>query len=104
LETDDMLFIVLWDPSEAQGKSLLAFLQTPMRGMAWLKAKLFLGMILIFIPVLFLHLISVFSFRQVHPAGSCRVGTPVFGMDLFVFCRSIHFFMAYRLLKKRWLM
>jgi ABC-2 type transport system permease protein len=47
---------------EKEKKILLALLQTPMRGIEWLTAKLFLGMILIFIAVLFLHLMDGFDF------------------------------------------
>jgi ABC-2 type transport system permease protein len=47
---------------EKEKKILLAFLQTPMREIEWLTAKLFLGMILIFIAVLFLHLMGGFGF------------------------------------------
>lgn len=47
---------------EKEKKILLALLQTPMREIEWLTAKLFLGMILIFIAVLFLHLMGGFNF------------------------------------------
>ena len=47
---------------EKEKKILLALLQTPMREIEWLTAKLFLGMILIFIAVLFLHLMGGFDF------------------------------------------
>jgi len=46
---------------EKEKKLLLALLQTPMREMEWLVAKLFLGMILIFIAVIFLHLLGQFD-------------------------------------------
>jgi ABC-2 type transport system permease protein len=46
---------------EKEKKLLLALLQTPMREMEWLVAKLFLGMILIFIAVVFLHLLGQFG-------------------------------------------
>ncbi|MFH0918841.1 MAG: ABC transporter permease, partial [Fibrobacterota bacterium] len=46
---------------EKEKKLLLALLQTPMREIEWLVAKLFLGMILIFIAVLFLHLLGKFD-------------------------------------------
>ena len=46
---------------EKEKKILLALLQTPMREIEWLTAKLFLGMILIFIAVLFLHLMGGFD-------------------------------------------
>ncbi len=50
---------------EKEKKLLLALLQTPMREIEWLTAKLFLGMILIFIAVLFLHLMGRFDFGNV---------------------------------------
>ena len=46
---------------EKEKKLLLALLQTPMREIEWLIAKLFLGMILILIAVLFLHLLGKFD-------------------------------------------
>ncbi len=46
---------------EKEKKLLLALLQTPMREIEWLIAKLFLGMILILIAVLFLHLLGQFA-------------------------------------------
>ena len=50
---------------EKEKKLLLALLQTPMREIEWLIAKLFLGMILIFIAVLFLHLLGKFDLGNV---------------------------------------
>jgi ABC-2 type transport system permease protein len=47
---------------EKEKKLLLALLQTPLREMEWLVAKLLLGMILISIAVLFLHLLGRFDF------------------------------------------
>lgn len=47
---------------EKEKKLLLALLQTPMREIEWLIAKLFLGMILILAAVLFLHLLGNFDF------------------------------------------
>ncbi len=47
---------------EKEKKLLLALLQTPMREIEWLIAKLFLGMILILLAVLFLHLLGNFAF------------------------------------------
>lgn len=47
---------------EKEKRLLLALLQTPMREIEWLMAKLFLGMILIFMAVLFLHLMGRFNF------------------------------------------
>ncbi len=46
---------------EKEKKLLLALLQTPMREIEWLIAKLILGMILIFIAILFLHLLGKFD-------------------------------------------
>jgi ABC-2 type transport system permease protein len=50
---------------EKEKKLLLALLQTPMREIEWLIAKVFLGMILILIAVLFLHLLGQFDFGNV---------------------------------------
>jgi ABC-2 type transport system permease protein len=50
---------------EKEKKLLLAFLQTPMREIEWLIAKLLLGMILIFMAVLFLHLLGKFDFGNI---------------------------------------
>ena len=47
---------------EKEKKLILALLQTPMREIEWLIAKLFLGMILILIAVLFIHLLGHFDF------------------------------------------
>lgn len=47
---------------EKEKRLLLALLQTPMREMEWLVAKLLSGMILILISVLFLHLLGGFDF------------------------------------------
>lgn len=46
---------------EKEKKLLLALLQTPMREIEWLIAKLFLGMILIITAVIFLHLLGQFD-------------------------------------------
>jgi ABC-2 type transport system permease protein len=46
---------------EKEKKLLLALLQTPMREIEWLIAKLFSGMILIITAVLFLHLLGKFD-------------------------------------------
>ena len=46
---------------EKEKKIILALLQTPMREIEWLVAKLFSGMILIFIAVIFLHLLGQFD-------------------------------------------
>lgn len=50
---------------EKEKKLLLALLQTPMREVEWLIAKLLLGMILIFMAVLFLHLLGNFDFGNI---------------------------------------
>ena len=47
---------------EKEKKQLLALLQTPMREIEWLIAKVLLGMILILVSVLFLHLLGTFDF------------------------------------------
>ncbi len=47
---------------EKEKKLLLALLQTPMREIEWLMAKLLSGMVLICIAVLFLHLLGNFDF------------------------------------------
>jgi ABC-2 type transport system permease protein len=50
---------------EKEKKLLLALLQTPMREIEWLIAKLLLGMILILIAVIFLHLLGKFDLGNV---------------------------------------
>jgi len=47
---------------EKEKRLLLALLQTPMREIEWLCAKLLSGMILILVSVLFLHLLGSFDF------------------------------------------
>ncbi|MBL8028598.1 MAG: ABC transporter permease [Fibrobacteres bacterium] len=47
---------------EKEKQLLFALLQTPMREIEWLIAKLFLGMFLILTAVLFLHLLGKFDF------------------------------------------
>jgi ABC-2 type transport system permease protein len=49
---------------EKEKKLLLGLLQTPMREFEWLLAKLFLGMILIHLAVIFLHLLGKFEFEN----------------------------------------
>jgi ABC-2 type transport system permease protein len=49
---------------EKEKKLLLALLQTPMREIEWLFAKLLLGMILILTAVLSLHLMGKFNFEN----------------------------------------
>ena len=46
---------------EKEKKLLLALLQTPIHELQWLIAKVILGMVLIFIAVLFLHLLGSFG-------------------------------------------
>jgi len=50
---------------EKEKKLLLALLQTPMREMEWLIAKVLLGMILILVAVLFLHLLGQFDLGNI---------------------------------------
>jgi ABC-2 type transport system permease protein len=50
---------------EKEKKLILALLQTPMREIEWLIAKLFSGMILILTAVLFLHLLGKFDLGNV---------------------------------------
>jgi ABC-2 type transport system permease protein len=59
---------------------LLALLQTPMREIEWLLAKLFLGMILILIAVLFLHLLGKFDL------GNGLSYVAFIGVGSFCFC------------------
>ncbi|MBF0313054.1 MAG: ABC transporter permease [Oligoflexia bacterium] len=49
---------------EKEKNLLLALLQTPMREIEWLLAKLFSGVILIFMAVISLHLLSNFNFEN----------------------------------------
>lgn len=49
---------------EKEKKLLLGLLQTPMREIEWLLAKLFLGMILINIAIIFLHLLGRFEIEN----------------------------------------
>jgi ABC-2 type transport system permease protein len=60
---------------EKEKKLLLGLLQTPMREVEWLLAKVFLGTILIAVAALFLHLLMTFEFGT----GS-RLGYVVFLM------------------------
>jgi len=65
---------------EKEKNLLLALLQTPMREIEWLLAKLFLGMILILIAVLFLHLLGKFDF------GNGLSYVAFIGVGSFCFC------------------
>ncbi|MHB1015860.1 MAG: ABC transporter permease [Desulfurivibrionaceae bacterium] len=49
---------------EKEKKLLLGLLQTPVREFEWLLAKLFLGMILIHLAVIFLHLLGKFEIEN----------------------------------------
>ncbi|MHB8828836.1 MAG: ABC transporter permease [Syntrophales bacterium] len=77
---------------EKEKKLLLALLQTPMREIEWLIAKLFLGMILILIAVIFLHLLGKFdpgnflSYVAFIVAGSFCFSS--YGILLGFLCRS----------------
>ncbi|MDD5672708.1 MAG: ABC transporter permease [Chitinivibrionales bacterium] len=77
---------------EKEKKLLLALLQTPMREIEWLIAKLFLGMILIFTAILFLHLLGKFDFGNILSyAAFIAVGGFCFssyGIFLGFLCRS----------------
>jgi ABC-2 type transport system permease protein len=77
---------------EKEKKLLLALLQTPMREIEWLIAKLLLGMILILIAVLFLHLMgqfhpgNVLSYVAFIAAGSFCFSS--YGIFLGFLCRN----------------
>jgi ABC-2 type transport system permease protein len=77
---------------EKEKKLLLALLQTPMREIEWLIAKVFLGMILILIAVLFLHLLGQFDFgNALSYAAFIVVGSFCFssyGIFLGFLCRN----------------
>ena len=77
---------------EKEKKLLLALLQTPMREIEWLLAKLFLGMILIFTAVLLLHLLSKFDLgNALSYAAFIGVGSFCFssyGIFLGFLCRN----------------
>jgi len=77
---------------EKEKKLLLALLQTPMREVEWLIAKLLLGMILILVSVMFLHLLGSFDFGDLPSylaffvAGSFCFSS--YGILLGFLCRS----------------
>lgn len=77
---------------EKEKRLLLALLQTPMREIEWLSAKLLLGMILILISVLFLHLLGNFDFgNALSYAAFLAVGSFCFssyGILLGFLCRN----------------
>jgi ABC-2 type transport system permease protein len=77
---------------EKEKKLLLALLQTPMREIEWLIAKLLLGMILIFIAVLLIHVLGTFTVGNILSYGACiAVGAFCFssyGILLGFLCRN----------------
>jgi ABC-2 type transport system permease protein len=77
---------------EKEKKLLLALLQTPIREIEWLIAKLLLGMILIFIAVLSLHLLGSFNYENAMSyAAFMVVGSFCFssyGIFLGFLCRN----------------
>jgi ABC-2 type transport system permease protein len=77
---------------EKEKKLLLGLLQTPMREFEWLLAKLFLGMILINLAVIFLHLLGKFEFgNSLSYVSFIEVGSfcfSSFGIFLGFLCRN----------------
>jgi ABC-2 type transport system permease protein len=77
---------------EKEKKLLLGLLQTPMREFEWLLAKLFLGMILIHLAVIFLHLLGKFEFgNSLSYVAFIGVGSfcfSSFGIFLGFLCRN----------------
>ena len=77
---------------EKEKKLLLGLLQTPMREFEWLLAKLFLGMILIHLAVIFLHLLGKFEFvNNLSYIAFIGVGSfcfSSFGIFLGFLCRN----------------
>jgi len=77
---------------EKEKKLLLGLLQTPMRELEWLLAKVLSGMILMHLSVLFLHLLgrSGFGHRPSYVAflGAGSFCFSAFGMVLGFLCRS----------------
>ncbi len=77
---------------EKEKKLLLGLLQTPIREVEWLAAKLILGMVLIIIATLFLHVLSnfwpvhLFSYIAFIVAGSFCFSA--YGVLLGFLCRS----------------
>lgn len=77
---------------EKEKKMLLGLLQTPMREFEWLLAKLFSGMILIHLAVVFLHLLGKFEFGN-SPSYFAFIGAgsfcfSSFGVFLGFLCRN----------------
>jgi ABC-2 type transport system permease protein len=77
---------------EKEKKLLLGLLLTPMREFEWLLAKLFSGMMLIHLAVLFLHLLGKFEFGNslsyvvfIGVGSFCFIS---FGISLGFLCRS----------------
>ncbi len=77
---------------EKEKKLLLGLLLTPMREIEWLLAKLFSGMILIHLAVMFLHLLGKFEFgNSLSYVAFIGVGSfcfSSFGMFLGFLCRN----------------
>lgn len=77
---------------EKEKKLLLGLLQTPMREFEWLIAKLFLGMLLIHLAVIFLHLLGKFEFGNslsyVAFIGAGSFCFSSFGIFLGFLCRN----------------
>lgn len=77
---------------EKEKNLLLGLLQTPMREFEWLLAKLFLGMILIHLAVIFLHLLGKFEFgNSLSYVAFIGVGSfcfSSFGIFLGFLCRN----------------
>ncbi len=77
---------------EKEKKLLLGLLLTPMREFEWLLAKLFSGMILIHLAVMFLHLLGKFEFgNSLSYVAFIGVGSfcfSSFGMFLGFLCRN----------------
>jgi len=77
---------------EKEKNLLLGLLQTPMRELEWLLAKVFLGMILIHLAVIFLHLLGKFEFGNglsyVAFMGAGSFCFSAFGVFLGFLCRN----------------
>jgi ABC-2 type transport system permease protein len=75
---------------EKEKKLLLGLLQTPMREVEWLLAKLFLGMILIHLTIIFLHVLGKFGLSLSYVAfiGAGSFCFSSFGILLGFLCRN----------------
>ena len=77
---------------EKEKKLILGLLQTPIREFEWLLAKLFSGMILIHLAIIFLHLLGKFEFgNSLSYVAFIGVGSfcfSSFGIFLGFLCRS----------------